>query len=189
MTNWLLETRQRNPNPTPLILPTRYEDVHLGGIKHKELYEMSQLWLRNFWDVAPNGIAPLFVGTSGEYKTYAALAIAKQVSSTIETCVAWCPQLAVQLLLNRFSVEPLIRRYCQVPFLVMDDFAVLEPTREQMQALLVIISERYNMKRPTLWTANIVVDTKDPFKHIRERYGVLVERRLMEMSENYRVAV
>jgi DNA replication protein DnaC len=187
--NWLLESKLKNPNPTYLVLPERYQDAHLGGIKHKLLWETSRDYLVKFWDVAPLGIAPLFVGTSGEYKTYAALVIAKQVSSQIETSVVWCPQFGLQLTLSRFSMEPIIRRYCEVPFLVMDDFAALAPDKEQMQALLAITSERYNNKRPTLWTANVVVDEKDPFKHIRDRYGVLVERRLMEMSNGFRVSV
>jgi len=187
--NWLEQLALRNPHPPVPVVPRRFEDVTLQGIQNKRIHTTTVNYLTNFWDAGAAGLAPLFVGASGQYKTYAAAVIAKTVGKHIETRFVSCPLLYTDLGADKAGVHPELHAILTVPFLVLDDFAMWEPKSYTFPTLLTIASERHAAKLPTLYTGNLQLDKLDPFKTVTDRYGVLFARRLDEGSTGYRVAI
>lgn len=174
----------------PLVLPRRYENATLDGIRIKSLRTVTREYGRNFWDVAGQGIAPLFVGAAGLYKTYAAAVIAKAVHS-LRLEVGWCNCATELVWFDRqaFSSEVAERiQYLKtVPFCVMDDFTQFHDGR-QLNTMIEIGTARFDNMLPTLWTGNITL-TKGSTEQLTSAVGACLSRRILDTSEGYRVMV
>lgn len=183
--SWLDDAVALNPQPIPVELPERFKGAYLKDIEVEDLKVAARDYLHNFWDEAPKGIAPVFIGRSGLYKTFAAAAIADPVSRFVETLWVNCPEDIARLEFNKFDKETIrtIDRWSKVPFLVMDDFAFGKAFGADI--IRIISSARFAGMRPTLWTGNVPLD----FDKIAAVYGAMFSRRLQDGGTGYTVSL
>lgn len=183
---WLDTERTRNPHPIPVVIPERFVGAQISGIPDKTLRATSKKFLQDFYNVAAQGIAPVFLGATGQYKTFAAAAIANLTSPVAETYWVNCPEDIGRLSLARFTPETVrtIDRWSTVPFLIMDDFAI-NPKGFGAEVLQIIASARFAATRPTLWTGNVSPD----WDQITAAYGAMFSRRLRDGGRGYTVEI
>ena len=134
-----------------------------------------------FWRYAAEGKAPVFLGKTQQWKTYAAAVILKSihVNLTVRTMFVGCPTYFARLERDRFSenTQRHVKRMTRIPFLVMDDFADVRAKTFGSDLLIEVASARHYQQLPTLWTGNIAG------KDIKEKYGANFARRMQEGSE------
>ncbi len=188
--NWLDLERRRNPTPTAVALPDRFEEARLKLLWDGSLKEMAVSYCEKAEELIDQGVAPFFVGRSGTGKTTAAAAIARVISIGyhIETTWASAPDVLTRLKYQRWKGEEELLALMRVPFLVLDDIAVFPPTSEEFGIWLRLMTQRFDDRRPTLYTANLALSSK-PFEDLAQKYGPLVARRLQEGSGDYALSL
>jgi hypothetical protein len=191
--NWLLERRKTHvallgTNP----IPRRYLEAELEQVPHETLKTVARKYARNFWDVAPLGIAPLLVGATSEYKTVTAAVIARAVREVGLLDVGWCNCAADFTTFDRdtFSVstQQALAALKNVPFLVMDDFTQVTPGTRMMATMIEVGSYRFDNLLPTLWTGNLTLDRRN-LGELSKLVGTALSRRILETSEGYKAIV
>lgn len=147
---------------------------------------------RDFWAAASHGIAPLLVGPPGVYKSYSSAVLAKQIHEKACVRVAWCdvPVTLFQLERKRFqhATDEVIDGWKQVPWLVIDDFAMVQVGSWQHGVLCEIAMHRFSQGRPTCWTGNVQF-ARGQQNALVDAVGAQLARRLMEGSEGFRLAI
>jgi DNA replication protein DnaC len=189
-TTWLYQHVARPDAPLQeLTLPRRYQDTAVDDIDDAGLARCVRKYGRDFWQVAPAGIAPFFAGNSGVGKTYAASVLARAIHAVHRIPVAWCNCAEELVWFDReaFStrVAARIAELKRAPFVVMDDFTQFTDGR-QLNLLTEIAAVRYDECLPTLWTGNVVLK-KDDYEIFEKAVGAMLARRILQMSEGYRV--
>ena len=194
--NWIKEYISKNPSPSELKLPLRFESADLSGIPEGKLQHCAKAYLENFWEAGNKGIGCLFLGKAGTYKTYTACAIAKRIRTlaNLETMFVQCPIFVSQIERNRFSSksEDMIKQVSRTPFVVMDDFSQIQPNSFGANLLLEVAEARFSNLRPTIWTGNIAIPVakyNEIVKVITGIYGPSFGRRIVEASKGYGVVV
>lgn len=190
MNNWLTRRVQILPKPPTLVVPERYADTTQEQLPTPLATLLSE-YLFGFWTHAPKGIAPLLLGRAFTWKTAAAVVLAKQIQEVHKVAVTFVsvPDKMIQLELNRFSEETrqMLARWKLADFLILDDFATVEPKSFGHDVLKSLIAARFDSTRPTVWTGNVELDAKDPFKGLGLAYGPLMGRRLQQGAEGFTV--
>ena len=147
---------------------------------------------REFWSAASRGLAPLLVGPPGVYKSYSAAVLAKQIHEKACVRIAWCdvPVTLFQLERKRFqhATDELIDSWKQVPWLVIDDFAMVQVGSWQHGVLCEVAMHRFSHGKPTCWTGNIQF-ARGQQSALVDAVGAQLARRLMEGSEGFRLAI
>jgi DNA replication protein DnaC len=183
--------------PTPDLPPDEYTaflGAALARIPSKGLRRAAVAYCKQFFDVAPEGVAPLFVGPTGTWKTYTAAFIAQRVHEVgIESVFAQTKPTFQRWDTMRFSdgraVRHEIEQLVRVPFLVLDDFATTTPKPSwQAETLLEVLETRFSELRPTLLTGNFQLKKNDTTA-LDELFGVQVGRRVYHAAEGFRVAL
>lgn len=173
-----------------LPVPRRYQEAEYSELQTKSLATVVRSYGREFWSAAEQGVAPLFAGTAGVGKTYAAAVLAKAIHG-MRIPVAWCDCAQELVWIDREAFSPAVAARVQVlkttPFVVMDDFTQFQDGR-QLNTLIEIGSARYNAKLPTLWTGNVAIARND-YTELEKAVGVMLARRIAEMSVGFRVMV
>lgn len=182
--------QQRNLFPVELRgLPRRFEKPHPRELP-QVLRAVVLDYLTRFWDTAPEGIAPLFLGRARTWKSYAAAVICGgAVHAQVPTDFVSCPSELLNLDLDRFSAESrsLVRRWEQIPFLVLDDFAVIREHSFPGQILTAIAAARFDARLPTVWTGNLGSQKGAEFSDIARLYSPMLARRLEDGSKGFGV--
>jgi DNA replication protein DnaC len=181
----------------PLSIPEHFRDVSVGQITRKPLQDALLRYGRDFWTAASKGVAPMFLGPPSVYKSYAAAALCKALHERACVHVGWCtvPVMLNQLERKRFdkATDRQIEDWKQVPFLVMDDFAMIRMDTWQYNAMVEIAMARFDAGKPTCWTGNVEITGKPTLQAVEEALrtglGTQLTRRLLERSEGYRVYV
>lgn len=190
-TSWLEKLVKPVNVMGPSEIPRRYETVKLDIVPHAGLVKSARKYGADFWEAAPKGFAPLFLGAAGEYKTVTAAVIAQKVRSAgIDVCWVNCAGEFSKFDREAFDPETKKRlnQLKNVPFLVLDDFAQVPPGTRMMNTLIEIGTHRYDNLLPTLYTGNLVV-TKGDTSKLAAHVGACLERRMLDASEGYKVFV
>jgi len=176
-----------------LDLPRGLETATYEQLPKSRIKQVTRDYLTRFGEVATQGIAPLFIGRAGTYKTRASAVIARAVFERGNLAVEFvdCTMALLELDMNKYGKGTLgvIERWKRVPFLVMDDFAQVKPTSFGAEIIRGILATRYNALLPTLWTANVALPADEEFDRLGELYGAQFGRRLKERSEGFRVFI
>ncbi len=188
--NWLDLERRRNPTPRAVQLPERFAEVRLKDLWDGPLKEAAVKYCEHAEALIDEGIAPFLAGRAGTGKTMASVAIARVISIGyhIETTWASAPNVLTRLTHQRWRGEEELAALMRVPFLVLDDIAVFPPTTEEFAIWLRLLTQRFDDRRPTLYTANLALGSK-PFEDLAQKYGPLVARRLQEGSGDYALSL
>lgn len=193
MSNWLLEAAEPHANLVKHdSVPAQFADVTLDGLHNPGLRSLVRTYGQRFWEVAEQGIAPLLIGPPATYKSYAAALLTKQIHQSAKVPTAWCtvPVDLTRIERKRYQPETdaLIDRWKTIPFLVLDDFAMIRPNSWQFDVLLEIAMGRFEMRRPTMWTGNVLLkdDETDPWPQIERLLGIQLLRRMTERSTGFR---
>jgi len=180
---WLDAELARNPEPVPPRIPTRYASARFPGIPvthplHKLIWE----YLTEFYEYANKGIAPVLLGPTGEYKTYAAAVVAGTVGQRVETEFVSVPDTFTLLELDRFSADTRerLQRLMRVPFLVLDDFFWPKQGSWSSETLQAVLAARFGECRPTLITGNLELPVGKEFESLSSQYSPLLARRLRD---------
>lgn len=180
----------------PSVIPSQFADATLGALPSAAIRKLLRSYGQQFWDVAGQGIAPVLLGPPATYKSYAAAVLVKQVEAA-QLKAAWCT-VPVQLTeLERKRYEPktdaCITAWKRVPFLVLDDFGMIRVGSWQHDILCEIAMARFEARRPTVWTGNVLVQEGEarpnPRALIEQHLGIQLARRLFERSEGFRLYV
>lgn len=196
-TNWLYKAREIHPDfMGPVPVPEGLQDVELANLRMPILADCVLRYGEDFWTVAAAGVAPLFLGPPTRYKSFAAAVLVKACHRKLLPS-AWCnvPVHLNQLERKRYSPESdkQIAKWTNVPFLVMDDFAMIQKDTWQYNVLIEIAMSRFDSSKPTCWTGNIDLKGKPTAQDIEaalhDCVGVQLTRRLLDRSEGYRLYV
>lgn len=178
-----------------LDLPAQFADVRLEAIPHAKLREQVREYGRQFWDMAPRGIAPVWLGPPATYKSYAAAVLCTAMHGQgVKTAWLTVPVKLTELERKRYSdvADRALAAWKQAPFLVLDDFAMVRMNSWQHDALVEIAMARFENQRPTLWTGNVFVDpgvTPKLSTMLEQVVGGQLTRRIIERSEGFRYYV
>lgn len=179
----------------PLEVPAQFADASLETIPHAKLREQVREYGRQFWDLAPRGIAPVWLGPPATYKSYAAAVLCTAMHGQgVKTAWVTVPVRLTELERKRYSPEAdhALARWKTVPFLVLDDFAMVRLNSWQHDALVEIAMARFETQRPTLWTGNVFIEgtTTPKLSTLLEQVvGAQLTRRMLERSEGFRYYV
>ena len=170
-------------------LPPRFAEATFAQLPQIVVRDVVKDYLTQFWSVAPKGIAPVFLGPARSWKTFGAVVIARTVHANAGLGVEFvnCPRQLMKLDLHRYTelTRRTIRRWESVPFLVLDDFGVIEKGSFKADVLTALAANRFDMCRPTLWTANIDLVEGQEFDTIAMLYSPLLSRRLQDCSTGF----
>lgn len=191
--NWLSDTQVSHESLlSPNEIPRRFADVTLGLVTPQALVKVAQRYSDEFWNAAPKGIAPLFLGAAGQYKTVTAACIAKGIRQHYRINVAWCNCAAEFTQLDRDSFSEATRTRLawlkSAPFLVMDDFAAVPAGGRMMHTMIEVGTTRYDAMLPTLWTGNLVLE-KGNHAPLVAAVGAALSRRMLETAKGFAVQV
>lgn len=179
----------------PLDIPSQFTNAQLDQIPHQTLRDQVRNYGKHFWELAPRGIAPVWLGPPASYKSYSAAVLCTAMHHQgVKTAWLTVPVKLTELERKRYSdtAEQLIAHWKQVPFLVLDDFAMVRLNSWQHDALVEIAMSRFENQRPTLWTGNVFFEQgvkPDIAVLIQEAVGAQLMRRIVERSEGYRYFV
>lgn len=164
------------------------------------IYDTAADFLRSYATYAAQGKAPMFVGTSGSGKTYAAAAIINKIrqhrnsSGDTELRFAWIPvgECFDQLMALRDFRDP---TYWKLDYLlknaeiaVFDDFAYLSEYPRLRELFWIYVNARYDRALPTIFTANLDLANLG-WEAIDRMFGEAYRRRIQHMTEGLVAAV
>jgi DNA replication protein DnaC len=193
---WLQEEVTTNPaalGPSPV--PAQFDGAEFGIIPHKGLKSVLSKYGKDFWTAAEAGFAPVLLGPVGTFKSFGA-AITSHRIRLAGLRTGWCtvPIDLTEMERKRYDsrTDERIRDWKRVPFLVMDDFGMVKVGSWQYDVMVEIAMERFNTRRPTLWTGNVLVN-KPSAEALRQTMtdmlGAQLTRRILERSEGYRIYI
>lgn len=166
----------------PLDLPERFAKANPQGIAHDGVRAMVDAYLNDFWAQAEAGLAPVFVGRAGLYKTYGAAVIARFTNFVkLPTMFVSCGPFFMELD-AKFYVDGGMRPYKQavdVPFLVLDDFTTVKEQSRAAEIMANLVNERFHAELPTVVTGNILGTRATVIKDIANKYRPDFARRLV----------
>lgn len=174
----------------PLVLPERFKGATFSGIAHPGVHDLAVSYGERFLELGGQGIAPAICGTGGQYKTYAAAALTRLVHQQalvdceFVSCASELP--ALERMRYNASTSARIAELCAVPWLVLDDFAVVRESSWIADFMVEIAERRYAGLRPTMYTGNITFTAKES-GDLARRYGACFARRVLVGSEGWRL--
>lgn len=189
--NWLELARRRNPRPALAQVPDRFKDAKVSELWPGTLRDVSGEYIANVETLLAEGIAPLFVGKAGTGKTLAATAIFRVINEYHKIDAHWAsaPSLFFELVRLNWRAQDVIRNLCEIPYLFIDDIGVIKVNTPAFDIWMDILSQRFDAMRPIMYTANLRVDTADPFSTLADLYGPLVARRLQKGSGDFALSL
>lgn len=177
----------------PLNIPERFMSATPAGITHEGVHAAVERYVANFWEEADRGIAPVFVGRAGQYKTYGACVIARYVQyQRIPTTFVQCGPFFTALdaaFYSKNGMQPYTEAV-NVAFLVLDDFTQVKSGTRPAELLGNLLGERFAAGLPTVVTGNIRGrDRNHGLGLIGEQYRPDFARRLLHGAGSYYVMV
>jgi DNA replication protein DnaC len=177
--------------PATAVLPPRFADPKFGKIERPACQDVAKRYLDQFWEVAPQGIAPVLLGRTQTWKTYTAAYIARHLIEEAHLPVAFVSCPAEVALLDRFreADQRKIGKWMKVAFLVVDDFAALKMDSYGAEVVRALASGRFDSLRPTLWTGNIDAQPDDVFGKLAAGFGSITARRIKDGGQGFTALV
>jgi len=146
-----------------LNIPRRFRDAELSNLRKvfsPDTISGIKYYLQDFPKYYKDGIGLLLVGETGVGKTYAICAVLKYIylKYRIRGYFVDTKELSIKLResLAERRYASFIETLAKVPLLVLDDLGQEELTDWYKDVLVGLISTRYNEKRLTFFTTNLV---------------------------------
>jgi DNA replication protein DnaC len=160
----------------------------------------------SFWKTAEralNGESMVLIGNAGVGKTHLCVAIIREyilrIKPVFEDDISTnfkkihLPRFAIvtdllrkarmAIVSDEISEEDFVRTYTDVPFLVLDDLGAEKTTAFTIQTLYSIINTRYNHKRTTIITTNLMPSKiEENFNGISDMAGTRIVSRLQGLG-------
>lgn len=176
--------------------PAKFEDAVITrevGRFHPDIHKVCIDFLENYGPYSKQGKAPMFAGTSGLGKSYAAAAIGNRITAVSDLWVHWAPvgeTLDRVMALRDFRDSKYWEldgalKHCDL--LILDDFAHLREYPRLVELFWIYVNHRYENKRPTIFTANL--DLSDGWEVLDKIFGLHMRRRLQEMASGLTVVL
>lgn len=180
--------------PDPV--PAQFSNATLAAVPHAGLRATVRKYGAEFWEAADQGLAPVFLGPVGTFKSHSAALISRQIRDVARVRTDWCtvPIDLTSLERKRYDdrTDQRIQAWKETPFLVMDDFGMIKVGGWQYDVMVEIAMHRFEARRPTLWTGNVLV-AKPSAEALRQTMvdmlGAQLTRRILERSEGYRIYI
>lgn len=180
--------------PSPI--PEQFTNATLEAVPHAGLKRVVRAYGSAFWEEASRGMAPVFLGPVGTFKSHCAALLSRQIRDLAKIRTGWCtvPIDLTRLERKRYdqATDELIEHWKSVPFLVFDDFGMVKVGGWQYDVMVEIAMHRFETCRPTLWTGNVLVGVASPEalkQTMVEMMGAQLTRRVFERSEGYRIYI
>ena len=194
---WLREAAEPHPDlvgESPV--PYQFNGVHLDMLPTKALKRVISTYGAKFWAEGTQGMAPLLIGPPGAFKSVSAAILSNEIRSKAWVKTGWCtiPVDLTRLERARYAerTSDQIQEWIKVPFLVMDDFAMIRLGSWQFDVMAEIAMSRFDARRPTMWTGNITLpggSLDGVQKALMSAVGAQLARRMLERSAGYRLYV
>lgn len=142
----------------PLELPDRFVQAAPKGINNAAIQAAVVRYLDEFWDAAERGIAPVFLGRAGQYKTFGAAVIARWVQfQRLPVKFVKCGQFFMDLDAGFYGAAGLkpYKEAAEVPFLVLDDFTQVKTGTRGAELMANLLDHRFSAMLPTVLTGNV----------------------------------
>lgn len=180
--------------PSPV--PAQFDNATFSAIPHAGLRGVVRKYGTDFWDAAGAGLAPVFLGPVGTFKSHSAALLSRQIRNVARIRTGWCtvPVDLTEMERKRFAprTDERIQDWKDVPFLVMDDFGMVKVGSWQYDVMVEIAMHRFAQGMPTLWTGNVLVSkaSSDALRQtMTDMLGAQLTRRVLERSEGYRIYI
>jgi len=183
-------------------IPRRYQNCSLQNFEvhndsHKDALKISRQFVKNY---PAQEVGLLFIGPCGVGKTHLAVAIIRElIEKKGVPCVFFDFRDLIRDIQSSFTPDSnlseaeILAPVFDAEVLVLDELGAKRPTAWVEETVFYIINQRYNQKKPTLFTSNYLdvdedEDRRD--KMYKEKDDTLVSRighrlrsRLYEMSK------
>lgn len=191
--SWLEERVSRRSVAPLLALPEALRGAQISKLPSGGIQDVVTEYLKDFWNQASQGIAPVFIGRARQGKTFAAACIAREANRQGFVEVEWMngPFDSLALDMQKYTIETTrrVKRLSVVDLLVIDDFFEVRSTYGT-ELLISLASERFANLRPTIWTGNLVLQQEDAaWSEVAQRFGVGFSRRLRDGGKNYTLVI
>ena len=186
----MLKRLHNSDYPLRVEIPERHGQHRLADIPNKGLGKLVLEYVDRFWELAPQGRAPVFLGVARSWKSTAASILARWVGRQgLSTDFVDCGRVIPRMERERYEewVSVAIRQWCNAPFLVMDDFTAVSEKGFMVNVLHEVVASRFNDMLPTVWTGNVACDgeSDDVWEALTTTYGVVFTRRLEDTGEGF----
>jgi len=187
---WLDLWRAQHPTPAPLVLPERYQQARLEKCSPVQR-ECIHKYLQQFWEVAPQGRAPIFLGESGVGKSMAAAVLITLLHERAKLDMRWesAGQWVVKdRTLPREEHASWVRKMQQIPILVLDDIHFVTVAEVSTFAVLTaVLTGRWDACKPTIITANLSLPAGTEWDALATIYTAALARRMRDAGEGFTV--
>jgi DNA replication protein DnaC len=183
-------------------IPRRYQNCSLDNFEvhndsHKDALKISRQFVKNY---PAQEVGLLFIGPCGVGKTHLAVAIIRELLEKKNvSCSFYDFRELIRDIQSSFTPESnlseaeILAPVFEVEVLVLDELGAKRPTAWVEETVFYIINQRYNQKRPTIFTSNYFdVDEEEDKREkmykekddsLVSRIGYRLRSRLYEMSK------
>jgi DNA replication protein DnaC len=183
-------------------IPRRYQNCSLDNFEvhndtHKDALKISRQFVKNY---PAQEVGLLFIGPCGVGKTHLAVAIIRELLEKKNvSCSFYDFRELIRDIQSSFTPDSslseaeILAPVFDVGVLVLDELGAKRPTAWVEETVFYIINQRYNQKRPTIFTSNYFdIDEEEDRREkmykekddsLVSRIGYRLRSRLYEMSK------
>lgn len=183
-------------------IPRRYQNCSLDNFEvhndsHKDALKISRQFAKNY---PAQEVGLLFIGPCGVGKTHLAVAIIRELLEKKNvSCSFYDFRELIRDIQSSFTPDSslseaeILAPVFEVGVLVLDELGAKRPTAWVEETVFYIINQRYNQKRPTIFTSNYFdIDEEEDRREkmykekddsLVSRIGYRLRSRLYEMSK------
>jgi len=183
-------------------IPRRYQNCSLDNFEvhndsHKDALKISRQFVKNY---PAQEVGLLFIGPCGVGKTHLAVAIIRELLGKKNvSCSFYDFRELIRDIQSSFTPDSnlseaeILAPVFDVGVLVLDELGAKRPTAWVEETVFYIINQRYNQKRPTIFTSNYFdIDEEEDRREkmykekddsLVSRIGYRLRSRLYEMSK------
>jgi DNA replication protein DnaC len=183
-------------------IPRRYQNCSLDNFEvhndsHKDALKISRQFVKNY---PAQEVGLLFIGPCGVGKTHLAVAVIRELLEKKNvSCSFYDFRELIRDIQSSFTPDSnlseaeILAPVFDVGVLVLDELGAKRPTAWVEETVFYIINQRYNQKRPTIFTSNYFdIDEEEDRREkmykekddsLVSRIGYRLRSRLYEMSK------
>jgi DNA replication protein DnaC len=151
-------------------IPRRYQDCSLDNFEvhddsHKDALKISRKFVSNY---PRQEIGLLFIGPCGVGKTHLAVAIIRElIAKKSAACCFYDFRELIRDIQSSFTPDSslseaeILAPVFEAGVLVLDELGAKRPTAWVEETVFYIINQRYNQKKPTIFTSNYLDSDED----------------------------
>lgn len=174
-----------------LILPDRFIEAKIVSLNDSTLKTFLTEYISSFKANKDAGIGVALFGNQGTGKSYAAAALARALVSKGNS-VMWAPTVEVFNQLLDFKDYRLPRYFSlksnlkDAEVVIFDDFSQLHSYPRIRETFFEVIDTRYAWKRPTIFTANFIINKEEDWNtQVASCFNNSLARRIRAMTDGF----